>query len=583
MKSTTHTGRSLAARICISVGLLVTSVVTLRLYRDDGIRIRENFRHSVDVHAAAIDAQVSANIAVLQSVKALFDASERVTRPEFRTFATFLRNRYPSIKALGWIPRVTTGGRVAMEAQAQSEGLAGFQFTERQAQGDMVPAREREEYFPVYFMEPRAGNEAGMGFDLGSDKTRLKALHDARDTGEAKATERVTLVQETGGEFAVLTLVPVYAGNPTNVTGRREALLGFISGVFRFHDLLITAGVHVPDDGMIAMQLIDRSAPEALQLLHEIAAGAGALAPDYREEQALRDTGGRQWVLIETPSKAYIAERRSIIPTLSLLVGFLITGWLSFYLKKLTHEQQQVEQLVDKRTRELRVQSTALAEANTRLKREVSERRHLQERFATVIDHEQRRLGQELHDSLGQQVAVTTMLTQTLEKRLASGAAVPTRLLARLSASAKKAQSQVRALSKGLLPVEINPGGLKRALAELTTSVKGLSEADVQLSCDETAIVHDAAAATHLYRIAQEALRNALEHGRGTQVTITLKKQPDSLVLTIKDNGQGFTTGETTSSGAGLSTMRHRADIIGASLSVDAAPDEGTTVTCVLV
>jgi signal transduction histidine kinase/sensor domain CHASE-containing protein len=583
MKSTTHTGRSLAARICISVGLLVTSVVTLRLYRDDGIRIRENFRHSVDVHAAAIDAQVSADIAVLQSVKALFDASERVTRPEFHTFATFLRNRYPSIKALGWIPRVTADGRAVMEVQAHSEGLAGFQFTERQAQGDMVPAADRDEYFPVCFMEPLAGNEAGMGFDLGSDKTRLEALHDARDTGEARASGRVTLVQETRGEFAVLILVPVYREHPMNTVARRDALIGFISGVFRLHDLLLAAGVHVPDDGLVAMELLDISAPPHAQMLHEITVGDRELMQGYRQETELRMTAGRQWTLIETPSKAYIAERRSIIPTLSLLVGFLITGWLSFYLKKLAHEQQQVEKLVDKRTRELRVQSTALAAANTRLKREISERRHLQERFATVIDHEQRRLGQELHDSLGQQVAVTTMLTQTLEKRLTAGAAVPTRLLARLATSAKDAQSQVRALSKGLLPVEINPGSLKRALAELTTSVKGLSETDVQLSCDEDAVVDDAAAATHLYRIAQEALRNALEHGRGTQVTITLEKRPDALVLKIQDNGQGFTTGKTTSSGAGLSTMRHRADIIGASLSVDATPGEGTTITCVLV
>ena len=582
MMNNQETRFSLSARICLVVGLLLSCLFALRLYRDDDARIREEFAHKIDAHAALIDEQLGEDVAILHSVKALFDASEEVTRSEFHSFANFLLMRYPSMRAVAWSPRVPLHERHTVEERAQSEGIDGFQITERQEQDRMVRAGKRDEYYPVVFIEPVEGNQAALSFDLASNPIRRKALYSARDTGEARATGRITLVQETADEWAVLIFVPIYDGIPTNIGERRASLQGLVSGVFRLHDVLSAAGAHMPADGMIELRVFDELSDGRLELLHETGLDDVELAQAYCYEKCLKPAGGRQWKVMATPSERYLSEQRTLMPYASSFVGLLITGWLSFYLVRLAQEKQRVEQLVDKRTRELRVQSAVLSEANANLEMEIGERVYLQKRFAGVVDCEQRRLGQELHDSLGQQVAVAGMLARSVQKRLSSEDASSAKRLGKLIESIAMAQAQVRALSKGLLPVEIDPGGLKAALAELTASVGGVNDVEVVFNYDEGAVVEDNAVATQLYRIAQEALRNALEHGGVSRITMGLKRDDRGLTLSVRDDGKGFNAHATESSGSGLAIMHHRADVIGATLGIESQEGLGTSVICCL-
>ena len=120
----------------------------------------------------------------------------------------------------------------------------------------------------MVFIEPVEGNQAALSFDLASNPIRRKALYSARDTGEARATGRITLVQETADEWAVLIFVPIYDGIPTNIGERRASLQGLVSGVFRLHDVLSAAGAHMPADGMIELRVFDELSDGRLELLH---------------------------------------------------------------------------------------------------------------------------------------------------------------------------------------------------------------------------------------------------------------------------------------------------------------------------
>lgn len=568
------------AGICMVIGLLVSGLVAFRLYSDEDIGIRSTFGHEIDAYASRIDEHIAQDIAILHSIRGLFKASERVTRSEFRTFTSDLLALYPAMRAVGWIPRVQKHERREIETRAQDDGLDGFQITEAADQGTMVRAGERNEYYPVYYIEPLERNEAALSYDLASSPVRREALHASRDTGEARASGRIILVQETAEEWAVLIFVPIYHGNPTNTFERRTSLHGIVSGVFRLSDVLMTAGCSISADAMIDMVVMDEISDGEDELLHESGLDCGELAHAYRYEKRLKPAGGRHWKLIATPTVAYISEHRTKTPFMSFLVGALISGWVSCYMARLKREKMIVEQQVDKRTQQLRNQSLALASTNANLEKEISERRILQQRIADVADHEQRRLGHELHDSLGQQIAVTAMLAQSLQERLRIEDGPEAELLKGLTQSAKNSQIQVRALSKGLVPAVINPDGLRIALEQLAESTKGLSDIDVRFRCEASPAVHDDIVATHLYRIAQEALRNSLEHGQVAQTTISLSGDESGVTLVIQDDGKGFDSEAETSSGAGLSSMRHRAELIGATLNIESVENGGTLVRC---
>ena len=185
-----------------------------------------------------IENRIDRTISVLRFIAGFYAGSREVERDEFRVFVAAL-GELQAVQALEWIPRVPDAQRAVFEAAARADGFAGFAFTERRWQGNMVKAERRAEYFPVFFVEPHVGNEAAFGFDLGSSPARLMALNQARDSGEMVATSRITLVQETGDQFGFLVFIPIYLnGAPTgSVAERRENFTGLGLGVFRIGDL----------------------------------------------------------------------------------------------------------------------------------------------------------------------------------------------------------------------------------------------------------------------------------------------------------------------------------------------------------
>ena len=141
---------------------------------------------------------------VVASIRSLQDASNEVDRRAFAAFVGRSLDTYPGIQALEWVPRVAASDRVRAEARAQAEGQQDFQFRRWTSDGEWLATDGHwaDEYFPVYFVEPVAGNEAAIGIDLASNPPHWAALEKARDTGQPVATTAMSLAQQPGGDPA---------------------------------------------------------------------------------------------------------------------------------------------------------------------------------------------------------------------------------------------------------------------------------------------------------------------------------------------------------------------------------------------
>jgi signal transduction histidine kinase len=151
----------------------------------------------------------------------------------------------------------------------------------------------------------------------------------------------------------------------------------------------------------------------------------------------------------------------------------------------------------------------------------------------------------------------------------------------------REAISQTRFLARGLSPVVVESEGLMSALQELADYTERMFRVACGFVCENPVLVHDHAAATHLYRIAQEAISNAIRHGKARRIEIHLKASEKRITLLVKDHGIGLPPAASPASnrapaprGLGLRIMQYRAGIIGGSLAIQHDPDGGTSVVC---
>jgi signal transduction histidine kinase len=207
------------------------------------------------------------------------------------------------------------------------------------------------------------------------------------------------------------------------------------------------------------------------------------------------------------------------------------------------------------------------------------ERMSLQEELLIISNREQQRIGQDLHDGLCQQLAGIEFRHAVLVQELADNPPLQAEAL-ELGELLRDAIQQARMLAHGLLPVRLEPQGLMAALETLAVASGKLFNISGKWECPHPVSVTDAGTATHLYRIAQEAVSNAVKHGRARTVTIALVQSGPDVTLTITDDGCGMTGGQPTVKGMGLRIMDYRAEMIGAVMRIGPAPKQGTLVSC---
>lgn len=208
---------------------------------------------------------------------------------------------------------------------------------------------------------------------------------------------------------------------------------------------------------------------------------------------------------------------------------------------------------------------------------ERSERARLQRESVEIIEREQRRIGEDLHDGLGQQLTATEILCAGLKADVAANPKLA-KQVERISRMLRDSISQVRALARGLVPVKDEPDALWISLVELVDQTNALGRCECRFDCPAVVLLSDAIVAGQLYRIAQEAVNNAIKHSQAKRLIVTLKNSSAVLELTVADNGRGIA--KSRFPGMGLQVMRHRASVIGAELAVETKPGRGTTIRC---
>lgn len=270
------------------------------------------------------------------------------------------------------------------------------------------------------------------------------------------------------------------------------------------------------------------------------------------------------WVIGDFASGAHFSNW--VVPiwnAVVLLTFYLVVVWLLANLRSL---YRNLEGQVRQRT-------LALTE-------EIAERERLERELLEISERVQRRIGQDIHDSLCQHLTGATLAGQVLEEKLAALNLPAAADAGKMVELVEQSIALSRKLAKGLYPVEMEADGLMLALEEYAATAGELFKVVCRFECDSPVLIHDPATAGHLYRIAQEAVGNAIKHGRARNILIRLDASEDGPRLSIKDDGLGLPAAAPKNRGMGLRIMAHRSAMIGGVFNARRDETGGTLVTC---
>ncbi len=212
--------------------------------------------------------------------------------------------------------------------------------------------------------------------------------------------------------------------------------------------------------------------------------------------------------------------------------------------------------------------------------RDITERRNLEKEIQEISEREQRRLGQDLHDGLGQMLTGINFLAKVLQQKLAAKNLEEAEEAASIVSLINQALSQTREIARGLCPVVLENNDIHAALQQLSDHLEKMFKVRCHVICDPDIKIEENPVAVHLYRIAQEAMTNSVKHGKASNIHISLLQSKGFMTLRIKDDGSGIPKEALKNKGMGLRVMQHRARMIGATLEVQQARPRGAIVSC---
>jgi signal transduction histidine kinase len=244
-----------------------------------------------------------------------------------------------------------------------------------------------------------------------------------------------------------------------------------------------------------------------------------------------------------------------------LLTFYLVVIWILARLRSLHFK---LEERVRQRT--------------AALNDEMQDRMRLEEEILRISERERQRIGHDLHDSLCQHLTGVALAGEVLTEQLAAKSLPEAKAMHHIVEMVEGAIDLTQTLARGLHPFELEGEGFTDALRELAATMTEGFKTRCIFQCDRPASIREIGVATHLYRITQEAVTNAVKHSHGQEIVVRLAAAGDGLTLTISDDGVGLPPKPP--AGMGLRTMSYRASVIGASLQVAPLPGRGTRVTC---
>lgn len=323
--------------VLIFAGAVISEILFWAVERIVSLEVESRFERRMDDNQKILQSGINLNLHLVRALGDFFSARKEVNREEFRLFVANILKSNPEIQALEWVPRVTRAERPAFEEKARKEGYPLFQVTEKKMDGTIIPAGQREEYFPIYFVEPRRGNEPAVGYDLASDETRLAALVKSRDLDLMVATAPLRPVQERSNRAAFWVFLPIYQGGPSlhSRADRREKLKGFVGGAFYAGEMaesILRKGaspsgldIYIKDKGAGAGQRLLHFHPSRLLRRDSIRA--------LDENEVFRGRYGiktmrvadREWTLVYRPVPGTLSSPLDMAPWFFLGGGLLLT------------------------------------------------------------------------------------------------------------------------------------------------------------------------------------------------------------------------------------------------------------------
>ncbi|MEG3844951.1 adenylate/guanylate cyclase domain-containing protein [Microcoleus sp. herbarium14] len=388
--------RYIPAGLTLALGVGLSALAFALVWDWENKRRDYEMNRRIDDISIGIERQINSDLDAVLALSDYMKAFSAVERSSFARFVGRPLSVHPSLQLLAWAPRIPNSERRNYEAKARTETDASFEITERGPRGELRKAGERSEYFPAFYVEPTAGNETALGFDLTSHPETRAALDRSRDTGEMIVTNYAGLA---GGnsELGLLAIVPIYQNNtkPTTLESRRQLLQGFILGVFRGKDIFQTSlkgrntdyltiylASSVPDKPEAPPLLPQTADPvlknfavqspiEQFALLFQTASEevlpGSALAsgylrsncpildnpgPEYKACQRLLKISGRQWSLYVSAAPEIRRTRKHWRSWGTLTMGMLWTLIPVTYMLTALSRTAQIEKLAGERIRQ---------------------------------------------------------------------------------------------------------------------------------------------------------------------------------------------------------------------------------------
>ncbi len=433
-------------------------------------------------------------------------------------------------KAEGVFPEILKG----------KTSVAYYRIT-RASDGEMRWIRDTG--FPIRNEKREIHRAAGVAQDVTEDRQRAEALHESE--------ERFRLLVEGAREYAIF------------MVDQSNTIVHWNAGAERIFGW--TAEEAIGQSGELIFTPEDREREEEEKEI-EIALRNG-VASDCRWH--MRKDGSRLWV-------NGVMQRIEDDET-GALRGFAKIARDATAQRaaeeKLKASHLQLEQRVKERTADL----TA---TNKKLQQEIERRSRLEQEILQISEREKRRIGQDLHDSLCQELAATAFLLESRAQKVVKKDPAEAKALSEAAQTVNANVGLARDLARGLHPIELSSTGLTNALRELAYRTSHAGKVSCHFVSAKPVRIRDEAVALNLYRIAQEAVTNALKHGKPKNITISLQRSRSRLQLTITDDGEGM-PGKKSGKGMGIDIMRYRASAIGGALTVEFNARGGTTVSCV--
>lgn len=374
--------------VCFFVtGFILSLIISIAAYNWENESSRLQFESHARLMADALTVQLEDNLGTLQFLGDFFYNSDEVNRNEFKQFTQGALKRYPAVRALSWNPLVRGKDRRVFETMAKNQGISSYEIKEMGKDGELERSKIREDYVPIYFVEPMMAGEKALGFDITSEPVRRKAVLQGFHSGGLSATARVNLIQETGRSASVLIVLPIYSKNKTieETKGQFNHLKGFVTEVIEL-DAVVHKALSAFKDHGLTLSLFDTSEDLEDDLIISFP-DTVSISPDYSDEKVLTrhfNFAGREWMISISPMQESIHSDKPWHSRVILAVFLAFTLMVSYYMHQKmiagfeNELRMKTEIQVNKRLEQeiaLREQEEArLRMTHQKLEREIKER-----------------------------------------------------------------------------------------------------------------------------------------------------------------------------------------------------------------